>query len=87
VSNAWHAVLVRGAVVVRQVNKLKGQQHQLQWKEQPDFVRMAAKLNAIIIPFAAVGGKSSQASPACCLLCIFGALLVQQASHSHYEGV
>lgn len=47
---------------MRQVNKLKGQQYQLQWKEQPDFVRMAAKLNAIIIPFAAVGGKSSQAS-------------------------
>ncbi|KAK9916210.1 hypothetical protein WJX75_000066 [Coccomyxa subellipsoidea] len=43
----------------REVNKLKGQQHQLQWKEQPDFVRMAAKLNAIIIPFAAVGGDDA----------------------------
>ena len=41
-----------------QVNKLKGQEYQLLWREQPDFVRMAAKLNALIIPFAAVGGES-----------------------------
>lgn len=40
------------------MNKLKGQEYQLLWREQPDFVRMAAKLNALIIPFAAVGGES-----------------------------
>ncbi len=40
----------------REVNKLKGQEYQLLWKEQPDFVRMAAKLNAVIVPFAAIGG-------------------------------
>lgn len=49
-----------------QVNKLKGQEYQLLWKEQPDFVRMAAKLNAVIIPFAAVGGKCFIShNPAC----------------------
>ena len=50
--------------MIWQVNKLKGQKYQLQWKEQPDFVRMAAKLNAIIIPFAAVGGEPQ--SPSTC---------------------
>lgn len=45
------------------MNKLKGQEYQLQWKEQPDFVRMAAKLNAIIIPFAAVGGERKCSIP------------------------
>lgn len=45
-------------VVLLQVNKLKGQEYQLLWREQPDFVRMAAKLNALIIPFGAVGGES-----------------------------
>ncbi|BDA40991.1 probable acyltransferase-like protein At1g54570, chloroplastic [Coccomyxa sp. Obi] len=43
----------------REVNKLKGQEYQLLWREQPDFVRMAAKLNALIIPFSAVGGDDA----------------------------
>ncbi|CAL8466723.1 g6259 [Coccomyxa elongata] len=43
----------------REVNKLKGQEYQLLWREQPDFVRMAAKLNALIIPFGAVGGDDA----------------------------
>ena len=38
------------------MNKRKGEEYQLIWKDQPDFVRMAAKLNALVIPFAAVGG-------------------------------
>ena len=42
-----------------QVNKRKGEEYRLFWSEQPDFVRMAAKLNALIIPFAAVGGDEA----------------------------
>ncbi len=41
-----------------QVNKLKGEEYKLIWKDQPDFVRMAAKTNALVVPFAAVGGES-----------------------------
>ena len=40
-----------------QVNKLKGEKYKLLWKESPDFVRLASKLNCTIVPFAAVGGK------------------------------
>jgi len=40
-----------------QVNKLKGEEYKLIWKDQPDFVRMAAKTNALVVPFAAVGGE------------------------------
>ncbi|KAK9831878.1 hypothetical protein WJX81_004455 [Elliptochloris bilobata] len=43
----------------REVNKRKGEEYQLIWKDQPDFVRMAAKLNALVIPFAAVGGDDA----------------------------
>ena len=42
-----------------QVNKRKGEEYQLFWSEEPDFVRMAAKLNALIIPFASVGGDEA----------------------------
>lgn len=42
-----------------QVNKRKGEDYQLFWSEEPDFVRMAAKLNALIIPFASVGGDEA----------------------------
>ena len=42
-----------------QVNKRKGEEYQLFWPEDPDFVRMAAKLNALIIPFASVGGDEA----------------------------
>lgn len=42
-----------------QVNKRKGEKYQLIWKDKPDFVRMAAKSNALIIPFAAVGGDDA----------------------------
>ncbi len=42
-----------------QVNKRKGEEYKLIWKDKPDFVRMAAKTNALIIPFAAVGGDDA----------------------------
>ena len=42
-----------------QVNKRKGEKYNLIWKDKPDFVRMAAKTNALIIPFAAVGGDDA----------------------------
>lgn len=42
-----------------QVNKRRGEKYQLIWKDKPDFVRMAAKSNALIIPFAAVGGDDA----------------------------
>lgn len=45
--------------VLEQVNKRKGEEYQLFWPEDPDFVRLAAKLNALIIPFAAVGGDEA----------------------------
>ena len=39
------------------MNKLKGEKYKLLWKESPDFVRLASKLDCTIVPFAAVGGK------------------------------
>ena len=42
-----------------QVNKRQGADYQLQWRDTPDFVRMAAKTNALIIPFACVGGDDA----------------------------
>lgn len=42
-----------------QVNKRKGEKYRLIWKDKPDFVRMAAKSGALIIPFAAVGGDDA----------------------------
>jgi hypothetical protein len=38
----------------REVNKRVGQEYQLFWKDTPDFVRLAARCGAIIVPFAAV---------------------------------
>ena len=39
------------------MNKLKGEKYKLLWKQSPDFVRLASKLNCTIVPFAAVGGE------------------------------
>ena len=39
------------------MNKLKGEKYKLLWKESPDFVRLASKLDCTIVPFAAVGGE------------------------------
>lgn len=41
------------------MNKRQGTEYQLQWRDSPDFVRLAAKTNAIIIPFACVGGDDA----------------------------
>jgi hypothetical protein len=41
------------------VNKRKGEAYKLIWKKDTDFVRMAAKLDAIIVPFAALGADDA----------------------------
>ncbi|KAK9841300.1 hypothetical protein WJX74_003515 [Apatococcus lobatus] len=43
----------------REVSKRRGEKYKLKWRESPDFVRMASKLGATIIPFAAVGGDDA----------------------------
>lgn len=43
----------------REVNKRVGQEYQLFWKDSPDFVRLAARCGAIIVPFAAVGADDA----------------------------
>jgi hypothetical protein len=43
----------------KEVNKRVGQEYQLFWKESPDFVRLAARCGAIIVPFAAVGADDA----------------------------
>lgn len=43
----------------REVNKRVGQEYQLFWKETADFVRLAARCDAIIVPFAAVGADDA----------------------------
>ena len=42
-----------------QVSKAQGQDYKLLWRDTPDFVRMAAKTNAIVIPFAVVGAEEA----------------------------
>lgn len=39
--------------------KRRGEEYQLLWKEEPDFVRMASKCQAIIVPFSAIGGDDA----------------------------
>jgi hypothetical protein len=53
------------------VAKRKGEKYQLFWREdRADFVRLAAKFDAIIVPFAAVGGDDAfdlfMVRAACC---------------------
>lgn len=43
----------------REVAKRRGEEYLLQWKESPDFVRLAARCNALIVPFAAVGADDA----------------------------
>ena len=47
---------------VAQVNKRKGEEYKLLWKDSPEFVRLATKCNALIVPFAAVGGVCARPS-------------------------
>lgn len=42
-----------------EVVKRRGEEYQLLWRESPDFVRLATKCKAIIIPFAAVGADDA----------------------------
>ncbi len=43
----------------REVHKRKGEGYKLFWPETPDFVRLASKCDAIIVPFAAVGADDA----------------------------
>ncbi|GBG84868.1 hypothetical protein CBR_g39243 [Chara braunii] len=43
----------------RETCKLKGEKYKLLWKEKTDFVRLAAKFGAIIVPFSSVGGDDA----------------------------
>lgn len=43
----------------REVVKRRGQEYQLLWKDTPDFVRLASKCGALIVPFAAVGADDA----------------------------
>ncbi|GIL73806.1 hypothetical protein Vretimale_5333 [Volvox reticuliferus] len=43
----------------KEVVKKRGQEYTLLWKESPDFVRLAARCNALIVPFAAVGADDA----------------------------
>jgi len=40
-----------------QAYKGKGQEYKLFWPERPEFVRMAARYGATIVPFAGVGAE------------------------------
>lgn len=44
---------------VKEAYRKKGQEYKLFWPEKSEFVRMAAKYNAIIVPFAGVGVDDS----------------------------
>lgn len=39
--------------------KRRGEAYQLLWKQEVDFVRLAARCNAVIIPFGAVGADDA----------------------------
>ena len=40
--------------------KRRGEEYQLFWRDdRPDFVRLAAKYSALIVPFAAVGADDA----------------------------
>lgn len=43
----------------REVTKPRGSDYKLIWKSEPDFVRLAAKCDALIVPFAAVGADDA----------------------------
>jgi len=60
-----YAALARGECVLlfpggaREVFKRKGEQYRLFWGEDADFVRLAARVNATIVPFSGLGGDES----------------------------
>jgi hypothetical protein len=52
---------MRPCPLLLQVVKKRGEEYQLFWKDSPDFLRLAAKCNALVVPFAAVGAAASSA--------------------------
>ncbi|CAE7942487.1 unnamed protein product, partial [Symbiodinium sp. KB8] len=52
-TGAGAALLFPGGA--REVFKRKGEEYQLFWPPQPEFIRIAAKANATIIPFSGIG--------------------------------
>eukprot|EP00613_Pedinella_sp_CCMP2098_P035782 CAMPEP_0171813486 /NCGR_PEP_ID=MMETSP0991-20121206/79240_1 /TAXON_ID=483369 /ORGANISM="non described non described, Strain CCMP2098" /LENGTH=721 /DNA_ID=CAMNT_0012427069 /DNA_START=131 /DNA_END=2297 /DNA_ORIENTATION=+ len=44
---------------VREANHGRGEDYKLFWTKKPDFVRVASRFNAIIVPFGAVGAADS----------------------------
>lgn len=42
-----------------QAYKGKGEEYKLFWPERPEFVRMAARYGATIVPFAGVGAEDA----------------------------
>jgi hypothetical protein len=59
------ALLKRGRTVLlfpggaREVFKRKGEAYSLFWPREPDLVRLAARLNATLLPFSGIGGDES----------------------------
>ena len=43
----------------REVFKRKGEEYKIFWPDDPDFVRLAARVNATLIPFSGIGGDES----------------------------
>lgn len=52
-----HVLLFPGGA--REVCKRKGEEYKLLWKPTADFVRMASRFNAIIVPFGTLGGDDA----------------------------
>lgn len=42
---------------------MQGEEYKLLWKETVDFVRMASRLNAIIVPFGILGADDAYVNP------------------------
>ena len=42
---------------------MQGEEYKLLWKETVDFVRMASRLNTIIVPFGILGADDAYVNP------------------------
>ena len=56
-SRGEHTLLFPGGG--REVFKRKGEAYRLFWPDRPDVIRLAARLNATLLPFAGLGGDDS----------------------------
>lgn len=45
--------------LILRINSEQGEEYKLMWKETVDFVRMASRLNAIIVPFGILGADDA----------------------------